>query len=304
MFGLGDPFTYLECSDCGSLSLHDVPDLTPYYPTDYYTRRVPADDEPGASTVRRGTMALLLRNHTMAWLVTAGGGALGAHVEPWIQLLGGCGLTLDSPVLDVGCGDGHRLRTLRRYGFRHLTGVDAYLASEQTAGGITLSRAGLDSLAGPFDLVMFHHSFEHMADPAGVLAQVHRLLAPSGRLLLRIPLAGSWAWRTYGVHWVQLDAPRHLFLFTPRGLDLLAGRAGFVHRGTVYDSGPFQFWGSELYRHGTALQDSGSVDGNPPPTVSHNELARWERQAKRLNRECDGDQGAFLFAKQPEAGSG
>lgn len=299
MFGLGDAFTYLECSACGSLWLQDVPDLTPYYPTDYYTRKAPADEEPGASQVRRWCMALLLRDRRLARVLTAGARGVGVQAEPWTQFLGGCRLTLDSRILDVGCGDGHRLRTLRRFGFGHLTGVDAHLAGDYTGGGITLSRAALDALTGPFDLVMFHHSFEHMANPADVLAHVHRLLAPSGLLLLRVPLAGSWAWRTYGVHWVQLDAPRHIFLFTARGLDIMAGRAGFRRRGTVYDSGPFQFWGSELYRCDIALQDSGSVDGNPPLTVPPSELERWRRQARRLNRERDGDQGAFLYAKGP-----
>jgi len=248
-------------------------------------------------------MALLLRSRLVARAIVACGGVLGAHVQPWVQLLGGSRLDLESRVLDVGCGDGHRLQTLRRYGFSHLTGIDPHLVREvEGTDAMVLSRKGLGELDGVFDLIMFHHSFEHLADPVEVLGEVHRLLAPHGLLLLRIPLAGSWAWRTYGVDWVQLDAPRHLFLYTPKGLSALASRTGFDLRRTVYDSGPFQVWGSELYRSGTALRDSGSVDGAPPPAVSRDQLEQWERQAKRLNAADEGDQAAFLFAKAPDPG--
>jgi len=301
MFGRGDRFTYLECLDCGSLSLQDAPPLGEYYPPDYYSLADRGAGDHGAgdsSPARRSAMRLMLRSRLAAGAAVAAGRRVGVHAEAWTRLLGGSGLRLDSRILDVGCGDGHRLRTLRRFGFTHVTGIDAHLPREMDdAGGIVLSRKALDALDGPFDLAMFHHSFEHMADPDAVLAHVRRLLAPAGLVVIRVPLAGSWAWRTFGVDWVQLDAPRHLFLYTPAGLGRLAARAGFEVRDTVFDSGPFQFWGSELYRTGTALAGSGSVDGQPPPTASRAQVRAWRSQAKKLNAAGDGDQAAFLLTK-------
>ncbi len=307
MFGLGGSFTYFECSNCGSLALQDVPlSLAEYYPSSYYalTDRVDTGEEK-TSAANGAAMRLLLRSRGVGRAAVALGRTARSPVQPWTGLLGGAGLDLGARILDVGCGDGHRLRTLRRFGFRHLTGIDAHLVQETgVADDIVLSRHGLADLQGEFDLVMFHHSFEHMPDPPTVLGEVARLLAPSGLLLLRIPLAGSWAWRTYGVDWVQLDAPRHLYLFTRRGLETLAVRSGFRLRRLVYDSGPFQFWGSDLYRQGTSLQESGSLEGSPPATATSDQIERWEKEARKLNVAEDGDQAAFLFTKADGSTSG
>lgn len=300
MFGLDGSFTYFECPNCGSLALQDVPlSLAEYYPSSYYALTDRGDtDGAKSSAVRSAAMRLLLRSRGVSRAAVALGRVAPSPVQPWTGLLGGAGLDLGARVLDVGCGGGHRLRTLRRFGFRHLTGIDAHLLHEiGGADDIVLSRRGLDDLDGLFDLIMFHHSFEHMPDPPTILGEVDRLLAPSGLLLLRVPLAGSWAWRTFGVDWVQLDAPRHLFLYTPRGLGMLAVRSGFRLLRTVYDSGPFQFWGSDLYRKGTSLQESGSMDGSPPTTATRDQIERWEREARKLNAAEDGDQAAFLFTK-------
>lgn len=305
MFGMGGSFTYHECPHCGSLTLKDVPArLSDYYPGSYYSRveRGQAGQARAAAAVRGCLMRLMLANRVIARAIATTGGAVGIHVEPWTQLLGGSGLDLCDRVLDVGCGDGHRLRTLRRFGFRYLTGIDAHTVRELDDDGIDFPAKGLGQLEGVFDLIMFHHSFEHMADPMRVLGEVNRLLAPDGLLLLRVPLAGSWAWRTYGMDWVQLDAPRHLFLFTAGGLETLAGRAGFQLQRQIYDSGPFQFWGSELYRAGVSLRDSGSVDGAAPTAIPRRQVEQWRRQAKQLNTAQDGDQAAFLFTKASRMG--
>ncbi|WP_321906125.1 methyltransferase domain-containing protein [Paraburkholderia tropica] len=84
----------------------------------------------------------------------------------------------------------------------------------------------IDDLTERYDFIMVHHSFEHMAEPKDVLGSLHRILQPTGQLILRIPLVDSHAWRNYGVHWVQLDAPRHFFLHTVRSVQLLCDKAG------------------------------------------------------------------------------
>lgn len=44
---------------------------------------------------------------------------------------------------------------------------------------------------------------------------------PPTALAVRLPPAGTYGWRSYGVHWVQLDAPRHRVLPTVGGFHLL-----------------------------------------------------------------------------------
>ena len=67
---------------------------------------------------------------------------------------------------------------------------------------------------------MFHHSFEHLPDPIETLERVYRLMPSGGNCLIRIPLVSSEAWKKYGPHWVQLDAPRHFFLYSIESLKL------------------------------------------------------------------------------------
>src|SRR5256885_2327700 len=80
-------------------------------------------------------------------------------------------------------------------------------------------------LDGSWNMVMFNHSFEHLPEPVQVLRRVARLLSPDGVCVIRIPVAGSYAWRRYREDWVQLDAPRHLFLHTTASLGKAAAAA-------------------------------------------------------------------------------
>ena len=77
-----------------------------------------------------------------------------------------------------------------------------------------------------FDLILFDHSLEHIADQIGTLQIVRRLLTRDGVCIVRIPIAASDVWKEYGVDWVELDAPRHYFIHTPASFRIAAKRAG------------------------------------------------------------------------------
>jgi SAM-dependent methyltransferase len=147
---------------------------------------------------------------------------------------------------------------LREYGFHKLLGVDPYIDDDISyPNGVRVLKRSLDDIAGPFDLVMFHHSFEHLADPQAMLGRVHEVLGRGSYALIRMPVVGK-AWRDYGVDWFQLDAPRHLFLFSEQGFRHLATSAGFAVERVTYDSTEFQFWASEQYRHDIPFLDQRS----------------------------------------------
>jgi SAM-dependent methyltransferase len=201
----------------------------------------------------------------------------------------------DARILDVGCGAGRLLLKLHELGFTHLEGTDPFLEAElEYPNGVRVHKKHLREMTGSFDLVMAHHSFEHMPDPNGALQEMARLCVLHGAVLLRVPLTGKYAWRHYGTDWVQLDAPRHLFLFTEAGMELLARRAGLSVKSVVYDSRGFQIWGSEQYKRGFALEGPHKPD---TALFLSGELAAYEEQANELNARRDGDQASFLMVK-------
>jgi len=106
-----------------------------------------------------------------------------------------------------------------------------------------------------------------------------------------VPTVSSAAWDRYGTDWVQLDAPRHLYLHSHRSLALAAAQAGLKVAALACDSTSFQFWGSEQYRRDIALNDATSYAVDPGASIfSVGDIARFEADAQRLNRERRGDQ--------------
>ena len=186
----------------------------------------------------------------------------GAAYHHWLRH---SGVGVDSAILDVGCGAGKLLHKLRNDGFRDLHGVDPYLPAEVHEPGLRIVRRQVSEMDGAYDLVMLHHSLEHIPDQVQALREAARLARPTGTVLVRIPVADSWAWRHYGVDWVQLDALRHLYLHTRRSLETVAAAAGLRLARVLHDSEPLQFWGSELYRRDIPLLEPATLK---PPRIS------------------------------------
>lgn len=291
MFGTRAPFDYFACDACGCVQLVSVPDdLSPYYPPEYHSfAATPAE----AQTWRRA-----LRRRRNAAVFT-GGSSLGAALtrvfpypvagaSDWFRR---AGATKGSRILDVGCGAGALLADLVDAGFTRLSGVDPFIEHD-----IELGRAGriqkgtIHDVDGEFDLIMLHHSLEHIRDQHATLTRVRELLAPDGVCLVRVPVASSWAWRHYGEHWVQLDAPRHLFVHSVASIELLSTAAGLTLSTVVHDSTELQFAGSELYRHDRPLTELGVA-------YSAAERRRLRARARALNAAGEGDQAAFYLRR-------
>ncbi len=299
MFGTREQFAYAECSGCGALELLDVPeDLARYYPSNYYAFRQAEkrtmEPRQNAREEFRDYMARKRTNQLMG-KPSLVGALLVMRYRPelpkllrWFRDLG---FNLSSSILDVGCGNGWLLRYLEGNGMTSLAGIDPFIPhSTSTGKRIRIYKESLFEHVGKYDGVMLNHSFEHMADPARVLHELHRLLKPSGKIMIRIPVADSFAWRHYGVDWVQLDAPRHLFLHTRKSIQALAAQTGLELTRIECDSDEFQFSGSELYRRDVPL-----VEQSRNEHFSPEEKAEFSRRAAELNDLGDGDQAAFFF---------
>jgi SAM-dependent methyltransferase len=105
-------------------------------------------------------------------------------------------------VLEIGCGTGLDLVRFARAGAR-VTGVDiAFKALELARGycgvaGVTATLLEADGTRlpfadGSFDLVYCHGVLPFAADPAGIVAQAHRVLRPGGSAIFMVYNRRSW----------------------------------------------------------------------------------------------------------------
>jgi SAM-dependent methyltransferase len=319
MFGLGDVFEYFQCGACGCLQITEFPpDMARYYPPHYYSFQW-----PGALPRGRVSGSLLKRvaKGLRDQYAVCGRGVAGRflyrlfpneHLRDIIQR------HLPDPprpqqylrrrcrILDVGCGNGRLLLALHEVGFRRLLGIDAYLdADVEYPGGLTILKRTIHEISGLWDVVMFHHSFEHVADPIETLRSTARRLRPGGICVARIPVVSSHAWERYGVRWVQLDAPRHFFLHSVNSMRVSAEKAGLVVEKIVWDSTGFQFWGSEQYVRGIPLLSECSYfRGAERSVFSREQIEAFEEAARSLNAQGRGDQAAFYLRKPTSSTAG
>jgi SAM-dependent methyltransferase len=287
MFGLRDEFHYLECGNCRCVHLIDIPDdMSKYYPENYYSFG-PAG---GLEEVIEDRWAAYAHGKwsLTGWLVDR---MLGPHVT--MTAIRRARIPLDARVLDVGCGAGWLIRDMKRLGYRNVSGIDPYIKSDvRGSDGVVVLKRSLKDMTGEFDVIMFHHSFEHIADQAGVLKEVRRLLCPAGRVLIRVPIADSFAWKHYGVNWIHLDAPRHLFLHSPMSLGLVAKQSGLRVVKLTYEGNASQFVGSEQYAKDIALVDQ-RKGGILRRLQDLWRARRYRTRAEALNLNAQGDWGCF-----------
>jgi SAM-dependent methyltransferase len=202
-------------------------------------------------------------------------------------------------VLDVGCGSGLMIYALALAGVDTPIGVDPFAPGDRDFdNGARLLRSDLEDVEGTFDLVMFHHSLEHVPDPAASLAAAVAKLAPGGRILTRMPTVSSEAYDVYGTDFYGLDAPRHLAVPSRAGVEAVAERVGLRVVSVHDDSFSAQFWASEQVRRGTPLMDPASHMVNEKDSAfSKAEIKAWARRAVQLNAISRGDQAAWVLER-------
>ena len=162
--------------------------------------------EPGAEDFRRTADEAAHRGHP-SYVWRAGQARRLALVREWADLTG-------ARILDAGCGVGMYTAQFRRFSDR-VTGVEidpsvaiqaqARLAETSTdkapAAHVVVSPAeALPFASSSFDVVFSHEVIEHVIDDRAAAAEMVRVLAPGGRIVLFCPNR-LYPFETHGHYW-------------------------------------------------------------------------------------------------------
>ncbi len=295
MFGTNESFLYYECGDCGCLQISDIPNnIDQYYPEQYYSFNK-------SSHYAKTRFNEILKERRDRFVVFKKGilgrfiDKIKPNIDPHLRALSHIHISKRSQILDVGCGRGQFLLSLKRIGFEDLVGIDPYLENDiKYDNGLCVYRKSIFNFQEKKDIIMFHHSFEHIPEQLDTLHAVKRLLNDNGYCIIRVPTVSSYAWKHYRENWVQLDAPRHFFLHSLKSMQVLARQASLCVERVIYDSTSLQFLGSEKILKGFTLNDGYSYS----TIFSRKEIRTYKMKAIELNKLGEGDACVFILRKR------
>ena len=197
-------------------------------------------------------------------------------------------------LLEIGCGNGFFLEEAQVRGYVKVSGVEP--SSEAVARAVPgvrehivcdIMRPGLLAEAS-IDVVCLFQVFDHLPDPAGVLAEIYQALKPGGLVLLFNHNINALSARLLGERSPIIDI-EHTFLYGSKTLRNLVRKQGF-----------------EVVESGCALNDYSLrylVRLTPLPRAFKRGLLRALviTRLERINL-CVPLGNLYLFARKPVAG--
>ncbi len=148
--------------------------------------------------------------------------------------------TKPGSVLEMGCGDGLMLEALRGKGWNAFgtERTEKMADFARNHFGLQIYVGGLEEIPREkkFDLIILFQVLEHLNNPVASLKQCADLLEPGGKLIIAVPNFSSWQSRYSSSYWFHLDAPRHLFHFSPTSLGNALKIAGLTISSISYVS--------------------------------------------------------------------
>lgn len=293
MYELHVRYDYFVCPACACVFQSPMPDMqtiASFYPADYMV----FDQEKRTRRISPMRLALLRRKRGYAHLNPPLPYRLVAALLAPFQQLTALPWNGGGRLLDVGCGNGRYLTTMRALGWDvqgvefSESGVKACLMS-----GLRVHHGDLASASFPdrsFDLITARHVIEHIPEPHPFMAELARILRPGGRLVIETPCSTALGRQWFNTHWYANDVPRHLFLFSPANLERLGTIHGLRKTGLIMDTTPKIFLNSLDYILGNR--------GTPSKRIA------WRRLLARIyvwlaRRHGRGDTMQMTFIKPP-----
>lgn len=206
-------FDFYRCPACDMLFMHPLPeDMRPFYRGGYQQIPDSVDKLREIACHDRYRLEPLLRYKQSGSLLEIG---------PWMGIFScnakDAGFDVTTLEIDVNCVTF----------MNNVLGIRAIQTADPTA-----TMAGMQD---KFDAIAMWHSLEHLDKPWRVVQQAAQRLAPGGILIIAIPNIESYDFKTLKEKWEHLDAPRHLFFYSPRGLSRLCSAFGLETAEIVTD---------------------------------------------------------------------
>ncbi len=205
-------FSIWHCNACTARFTQDVPaqdDIGAYYASDNYISH--SDTKKGIIN----SLYHLVRKRTLTakkkLIVKATGKSTGE-------------------ILDIGCGTGAFLHTMKAAGWS-ITGLEPDAIARTKAAELydihPQESAKLFELKpATYNTITMWHVLEHVHDLHKYMKQIETLLAPGGKLFIAVPNYTSKDAETYKAHWAAYDVPRHLYHFSPQSIEHLLSQHG------------------------------------------------------------------------------
>jgi len=162
------------------------------------------------------------------------------------------GLPAGARLLEIGCGTGHNLPMLARFGAVEAIEIDdAARAIASARLGKPVASAPLPELTGiargAYDLIAVLDVVEHIEDDVAALNAMGACLKPDGKILITVP-AHQWMWSAHDT------VNHHHRRYSKKTLDAAIRRAGLRHNG-------LRWFNSLLFPAAVAARVAGKLTG-------------------------------------------
>ena len=298
MFGLRDIFDYFQCGNCQCIQIKKIPEnLEKYYPNDYYSF-TNTDNKIKKLSYFKQLQYEYLSGNNKSILGAIASFKYKSLLYDWCNVLEL--RDKNAKILDVGCGGGDLLKQLENVGFTNLTGADPFIKEDiYYSKNVNIYKKSVYELTETYDVIMLHHSLEHMDKQAEVIAKLYKLLRKDGKLFIRIPIYSKPLFERYGVDLVNLDAPRHLFVHSMKSITYLLENQGFKVVNTTFDANVFDIIISEQYKKDITLFDKEKsyITNIKNSMFTPKEHKIFRKQMEEYNRRGEGSAVALVIEK-------
>lgn len=215
---------YIRCRRCGLLMQSPLPrpdQISSFYPLHYRNHLL----FPGGgvySMLKRREVTLVAKN-----------------IKRFIR-------DKNEKILEIGCGSGLLLFTLKNMGCNQLWGTDMTdaVGSILFQNTIVFKRANIEinfPFRHQFDLIILNHVIEHLRNPVFVLATCKKHLSDGGKIILLTPNSKALVFTIFKKYCDGLNAPRHLYIFNNRSMSYIQSSVGFKKLSLYNSPDPMQW---------------------------------------------------------------